>query len=371
MAAQMRILHMISSLNIGGSQTFVMNLYRNIDRESIQFDFIIDHPKEIYFQKEIESLGGVVYYMPAFQGTNIKKVRQAWKKFFRNHPEYKILHSHSRSYAALYLPIAKKFGLTTIIHSHSTSNGKGMRAVVKKFLQYPLRYQADYFMACSQKAGEWLFGKKICCDDRFYVIKNAIDAKKLKFDAKKRIVSRKKLGLTDEFTLGFLARVSEPKNPVFVIEIFYELKKRNSNAKLLFVGEGELLQEVKQRAYELEVIEDILFTGVRTDIENMLFAMDCYILPSLWEGLGISLIEAQASGLSCICSENIPLEAEVTEHVKVLYLSEPASKWARSIQKNDGNREWDNEVIINAGYDIAYNAIYLSDFYRKCCEEKR
>ena len=165
-----RVLQMIGTLGIGGSQSFVMNLYRNIDRNNIQFDFIVDHPNLDYYVNEIESLGGKVYYFPTFTGSNIVQVIKVWNQFFKEHPEYKIMHSHVRSYASIYIPIAKKYGLKTIIHSHSLSNGSGIKAMIKNILQLPLRYEADYFFSCSLEAGKWLFGKKVCMTDKFKIV---------------------------------------------------------------------------------------------------------------------------------------------------------------------------------------------------------
>ena len=152
---------MIGSLEMGGSQAMVMALYRAVDKEKVQFDFIVDSDKENVFVEEIQKLGGKIFRFPKFNGKNYLQIRSAWKSFFWEHPEYKVLHSHVRSYASLYLPIAKSFGVKTIIHSHNTSNGHGVTALGKKILQYPLRFQADYFFGCSELAGQWLFGKKV------------------------------------------------------------------------------------------------------------------------------------------------------------------------------------------------------------------
>lgn len=229
-----RILHMVSSLNIGGSQNFVMNLYRNIDRSRIQFDFIIDHDEHIYYKSEIEELGGKVYTFPCFKGTNIAEIKKYWKQFFLSHPEYKIFHCHSRSYASIYIPIARKLGIITILHSHSNSNGKGLSAVVKNILQLPLRYQAEYYMACSLDAGRWLFGNGICKSNKFFIINNAIDTVKFAFNEDMRKEIRNNIGIKDEFVLGYLARVTKAKNPIFVIDVMKELKKNNSKFKITF-----------------------------------------------------------------------------------------------------------------------------------------
>ena len=148
-----RVLHMIGSLNIGGSQALIMNIYRKIDKDFIQFDFIVDHDEQLFFAEEIQSLGGRVFILPGFNGRNLFEVKRAWHNFFLNHPEYYILHSHVRSYAAVFIPIAKKYGIYTIIHSHSTSNGEGLVSIAKTTMQYPLRYQADFFFGCSRESG--------------------------------------------------------------------------------------------------------------------------------------------------------------------------------------------------------------------------
>lgn len=357
---------MIGSLDIGGSQTMVMNLYRNIDRTKIQFDFIIDHPQERFYAEEIESLGGRIYTMPTFLGSNILQVRKAWNTFFKSHPEYKILHSHVRSYATIYVSIAKKYGLKTIVHSHSTSNGSGVGSIVKAVLQYPLRYQADYYMGCSKEAGEWLFGKNVIKRQNFYIINNAIDAKKFRFDKQMREKYRNEFNIGDDFVVGFLGRVTIPKNPSYVIEIFNEILKLYSNSKLLFVGDGDLLPDIKKLAVAYGLEKQVIFTGARSDTAGVYAAMDVYCFPSLWEGLGISLVEAQASGLPCICSENIPQEAIITSLVHQQSLNDGASIWARQILSLKNEKRADTyELIRKLGYDIKLNAEWIQNFYMK------
>lgn len=359
-----RILHMIGSLEIGGSQSMVLNIYRNIDRDKIQFDFIVDHPDRMHLAEEIRILGGKIYIMPTFRGTNILEICNSWNLFFDQHREYRILHSHVRSYASIYLPIARKHGVKTIIHSHSTSNGKGMTAIIKDILQYPLRYQADYFMACSKEAGIWLFGKKILNNNNFFVISNAIDTEKFTYDIRTRMRIRKQLGIKDEFVLGFLGRVVPAKNPFFVLEILYNMKKQGINIKLLFVGDGELLQSVKEKAKKYNIDKNIIFTGAISNTGDMYAAMDVYCFPSFWEGLGITLVEAQASGLHCICSENVPKEAIITDLVDVMRLDEGSMAWTKKIcSYREYNRKNTYQEIKAAGYDVKNNAIWFQNFY--------
>ena len=369
MSEPIRILQMIGNLNIGGSQAFVLNIYQKIDRSKFQFDFIVDSPENNYYMPKVESMGGRVYYFPKFNGKNYFEIKKFWSRFLEEHKEYTVLHSHVRSYASLYLPIAKSFGLKTIIHSHSNSNGKGVMTFAKSFLQFPLRFQADYYMACSQEAGRWLFGKRVCNSSCFQVVNNAIDVDDYVFSQQKREKIRSEFDVKNEFVLGYLARVTVPKNPLFVIDVMAELLKIIPNAKLLFVGDGELLSSVKKKATEFGIQKSVIFTGARTDVSYLLAAMDCYILPSFWEGLGISLIEAQASGLQCICSDRIPNEAIVSDLASRYPLDIGAKTWAEkiSLMQKKTIRPNVSEKIKKAGFDINENAEMMQKFYEKLC----
>lgn len=366
MGKVIKVLHVFGRLDIGGAETMVMNLFRVVDSSVVQFDFVKHTEESCFYEEEIRERGGIIYHCPKYNGKNHFEYRKWWESFFRRYHEYHVLHSHVRSIASIYIPIAEKNGIKTIIHSHSTSNGNGLSAIIKAVLQYPLRYQADYYLACSMEAGEWLFGKRICKSNKFQVIKNAIDVKKFLYNKQVRSETRKELGIDDEFVIGFLARVSTPKNPLFILDVFEEILKLKSGVKLLFVGDGELLSVIKKKAIEKKVSSHVIFTGLRVDTERMYQAMDCYLLPSLWEGLGISLIEAQASGLKCICSENIPQEAILSKNVKAMYLNAGCKTWAENILKIDENYERRDmyELIANAGYDIFEASKILINLYQ-------
>lgn len=361
-----RVLHMIGSLNIGGSQTMVINLYNNIDRAKVQFDFVIDKPNENYYVAELEHKGARVYTMPAFNGANLMSVRKAWHNFFEEHPEYKILHSHVRSYASVYIPIAKKHGLKTIIHSHNTSNGRGIKVAVKKIMQYPLRYQADGFFGCSKEAGRWLFGKKIV-KNKFHLLKNAIESDKFAYNESIRKKVRCELNLTDEcLVVGTVGRMVQQKNPFFTIELCERLKKVITDKrplKFLWVGDGELYEEVERQVKEKELQDIVVLLGARSDVEKWLQAMDIFVMPSQFEGLGIVAIEAQASGLPTLCSDVVPREVKVTELCEFLPLSE-IDQWVMKIINNEyENRKNTSDYIIESGYDIKTTAEWLQKYY--------
>lgn len=360
-----RLLHMIGSLEIGGSQAMVMNLYEKIDRRNLQFDFIIDHPDQTYLADRIKALGGKVYFMPTFKGWNVFEIQQSWNSFFEEHPEYKVLHSHVRSYASIYLPIAKKHGLKTIIHSHSTSNGKGVSSAVKALMQYPLRFQADYFMSCSDKAGRWLFGKRITQSNNYMVIPNAIDSERFVFGEKKRNQIRSELSIEDKFVVGHVGRLTEPKNHSFLLEVFAELRKTRKDAVLLLVGDGKLKKTIEEKIQSLNLDKSVLLLGSKSNTYDYYQAMDVFAFPSLWEGLGIAAIEAQASGLPCVVSERIPEEINIGAGlIHVVSLDEGKEVWAKAINSYESECRFSRvDEVKKAGYDISENAKLIQKFY--------
>ena len=364
-----RVLQMIGTLDLGGSQSMVMNLYRNIDREQIQFDFILDHPDGRYFVPEIEALGGRVYSLAPFRGTNAGEVRRDWNNFFYTHPDYTVLHSHVRSYASLYLPVAKAHGLQTVIHSHSTSNGSGVSAAVKEVLQKPLRHQADVLMACSTEAGEWLYGKKACQSERFVLLPNAVDLRRFAPDEEKRRALRKKMGLEGRLVLGHVGRFNEVKNHRFLLEVFREVHRLHPASSLLLLGEGAMQEEIARLAVDLGVAEDVLMTGNRDDVPEFLRIMDRFVFPSLWEGLPVTVVEAQAAGLPCFLSDVITRDVDLTPLVHYLPLGDPG-RWADEILR-DHPRQDVRADIARAGYDIQSAAAFLSRLYLRLDRQAR
>ena len=242
-----RVLHNIASLHFGGSQAFVMNIYNNIDREKVQFDFVVtpEERKDLYSQ--VEQMGGRIFVCPKYTGKNHFAYCKWWDDFFTEHPEYHVIHGHVRSTASIYLKIAKKHGLVTIAHSHSTSNGSGISAIVKDMLRLPIRHTADYLFACSDKAGKWLYGEKATEQPNYWMIPNGVDLNRFAFCEEKRQQMRQELGIAeDTFVLGHIGRFTVPKNHQFLMELFAEYHEENPNSKLLLVGDGELFETVQQ-----------------------------------------------------------------------------------------------------------------------------
>lgn len=363
MAEPIRILHMIGSLNIGGSQSVVINLYKNIDRSKIQFDFIIDHPNETFYKEYVDSLGARIFEMPTFTGINIIQVKKAWNRFFQEHPEYRILHSHVRSYASIYIPIAQKYGLKTIIHSHSTSNGKGIKSIIKAIMQYPLRNQADYFIGCSEEAGKWLFGSKVVKSDRYFTLKNAIDLSKYVFDQNIRLEYRSQLGLANEITYIHVGRFHPSKNHRFLIDLFAKIHEYNRNTKLVIVGDGQLRPQIESQISNLHLENSIILTGNRTDIPNLLFAADCFLFPSNWEGLPVTVVEAQAAGLPCLVSDRVTEEVAISGLVHFLPIYSGMECWLDAIKSMNYVKIYVHPEIQKSGFDISLTAGWLLHFY--------
>lgn len=386
MSEPIRILQVLGRLDRGGAETMVMNLYRHMDREQLQFDFVIHTEDECDYTQEVEKLGGRIYSVKPFCASTALEYRKQWRLFFREHPEYRIIHGHMRSTASLYLAEAQRAGLVTIVHSHNTSSGSGIPAVVKDVLQYPLRYQADYLFACGRRAGEWLYGKKACTGPRFRLLPNGIETERFRFQSELRAKKRHELGIGDE-ELVFLhiGRMEEQKNHRFLLQIMKEIERMEKKSRLLLCGCGPLEGELRAQA-----AADVCFLGVRDDIPALMMASDAMIFPSLFEGLPVTLVEAQAAGLPVLMSDTVTDEVILTDLVQTMSLKESAHLWAQQALgmaeptwraaeqsvKVDGQiqraaqqareRSAYAQEIRSAGYDVEQSAKWLAEFYLSC-----
>lgn len=370
MEQPIRVLHMIGCFEAGGSQAMVLNLLQAMDRTRVQFDFVVDNPDRMEWAGRAESLGAKIYTLPKFSGTNFLQVKNAWDCFFKEHPEYKILHSHVRSYASIYIPIAKKHGLKTIIHSHNTSNGNGLMATAKRILQYPLRFQADYFMACSMEAAQWLFGKKVAQSDRCRVLKNAIDVRLFRDDPACRTQYREKWNLQHKKVYIHVGRMTPQKNHGFLIDVFAGIHQKDPNAVLVCVGDGEQRKTIEQRITAYQLSDSVLLLGNRRDVPALLNMADCFLFPSSWEGLGIVAVEAQAAGLPCICSDQVPTLAKVTDNCVFLPLEKDV--WVENaLNIQCAQKDCIAERVAEAGYDIFAVAEWLQNFYLQFAENTK
>lgn len=357
-----RVLHVVGGMNQGGAENFLMNVYRNIDRKKVQFDFLVN--REGVFDEEIKALGGKIYYIPALQKVGQIKYTKNLDKFFQEHKEYKIVHSHINQVSGLILERANKVGIPIrIAHSHNNKYGKNILIqLYKNYLRTKIKDNANYKFACSEQAGEFLYGKQA----RFEVINNSIDTSKFIFSKEKRQKVREQLKINNEcFVIGNVGRLAYQKNQIFLIKIFNEFIKLNKNSKLILIGKGTLKKDILKYINKCKLEKNIIMLEDRTDVNELMQVMDYFVLPSRFEGLGIVLIEAQAAGLKCIASKDvIPKEAKVTDLLEFYSLDNKASDWAKKIYANKNyTRVNTMQQIKEKGFDIKETTHYLEDFY--------
>ena len=269
----------------GGVESVVMNYYRNIDKSKVQFHFICDEDSTDIPYDEIEKLGGKVIVVPPYQKL-FKYQKELYKIFKENN--YKIVHSHINALSVFPLRVAKKAGVPIrIAHSHSTSNKKEWKKnIVKNILRPFSKVYANKFFACTKHAGEWLFGKKIIERKELNVINNAIDLKKFEFNEKIRENLRKEFGIKeDTIVIGHIGRFMKQKNHDFLIDVFNELIKKDENSILILIGQGPLLNDMKQKVRDLKIEDKVKFIGQVTDVEKYYNIMDVFLFPSIYEGL--------------------------------------------------------------------------------------
>lgn len=352
-----RMLHIVGSMSPSGIGNFIMNIYRNIERNKVQFDFIVHEHREISFDEEIQEMGGKLFYVtrkavsPRQNFLDIKKVVKDGS--------YKIVFRHTdTATVALDLMAAKLGGaVRRIPHSHSTSTpNKKMHRIFQPFLNW---VSTDFY-ACSKDAGKWLYGHS-----DYEVIWNGIDIGQFTFSRQKREEVRKKEDLEDKLVFGHVGNFLPVKNHFFLMEVFREILKTEKNATLLFIGGGSLQSQLEERADILKIREHVIFAGVRNDTAELLQAMDLFCFPSFYEGMPIALVEAQASGLPCLISETITDDVIVTDLVCKESLDKTAQEWARLAIKlaRETVRADTGAQIKSGGFDVKELAAkYEKDF---------
>lgn len=357
-----RILQVVTHMNRGGLETMLMNYYRHIDREQVQFDFLTHRSYDGDYGEEIKSLGGKIYHLPMLNPFS-SGYKKALRNFLNEHKEYKIIHVHQDCLSSVILKEAKKCGVPIrVAHSHCSSQDKDLKYPVKLFYKQFIAKYATKLFACGNDAGNWMFGGA-----PFTVLNNAIDAKSYIFDNNKHDEQRLKWGIqSNEILVGHVGRFSPPKNHVFLLDIFNEVQK-NVPAKLILVGDGELRPEIEDKIKSLRLEDKVILTGVRSDVADLLQMMDVFVFPSNYEGLPVTMVEAQASGLPCLISDKVPIECKKTDLVQQLPLNMSAVKWADEVIKA-ANIERKNtyEQIVHADFDIVANAKKLQAYYLNC-----
>lgn len=342
-----------------GIASVIMNYYRAMEKDNIQMDFLAGMGIGSEIKKELQTAGSVVYEIP--RRHNIKKYMKRLRKLLEEE-QYQVVHVHGNSATMVFelLPAARAQIPVRIAHSHST-NCRNYLLHKTTYMLFEKSYTHGF--ACGTKAGEWLFGTH-----PYTVIRNGIDTSRFGFSSDLRYEYRRKIGAGNRKVIGHVGYFDPVKNQEFLIELASRLKNRDKKYLFLFIGEGKTMYRVREKADECGVLDSILFCGTVNDVYGYMAAMDIFVLPSLYEGLPVSLLEAQCSGLSCLVSDRVSAEADVTGLVDFLPLEKP-ELWVEKIQESSGDKKRTEtsyraaEDIAAAGYDISKNADDLKNLY--------
>lgn len=354
----LRVLHVVTSMDRGGLETMLMNYYRHIDRDILQFDFLTHREFSGKYDNEIKKMGGIIHHLPKLNPFS-RSYKKALYDFFKSH-EYMIVHVHQDCLSSVVLKEAKKCNVPVrIAHSHSSSQEKNYLYPIKWWYRHFISKYATKLFACSQDAGRWMF-----CGAPFEVVNNAVEALQFSFNKEIRELKRSEFYIeNNELLIGTVGNFWSPKNHSFIIDIFIQIQKKVP-ARLILVGEGPTREAIEEKVINSGIKDKVVFTGVRADISDILQAMDIFLLPSLFEGLPVTVIEAQSAGLPCFISDHVPSESMITDLVEQIPLSKNAEHWAdRMIEVAQRPRRNTYNEIVRAGYDIEKSAKKLQDYY--------
>lgn len=425
MSEPIRVLHVLGGVGLGGAESRIMDLYRQMDRSEIQFDFLIHsnamnymHSNAVnhmhsstanhmhsgagnhmhssageagkapekrkkyfaeaagdnlpgrkpeFYDDEIRRLGGHIYVLPKFKVYNYFTYKRAVKSFFARHHEFQVVQGHMTSTAGIYLPVAHEYGVPiTVAHSRNAGVVKGLKGAATKFFRRNLIKKADYCFACSELAGEDVFGRDAMRQGKVKIIHNAVDVDRFTYDPRKRAKVREELGLGEKLTLGHVGRFNYQKNHPYLIDIFAALCENRTDAVLLLLGEGPDQESIREKCRLLGIENKVRFLGNQKHPEDYYQAMDIFLLPSFFEGLPGVLVEAQAAGLKCLVSDTVTREAQATDLVTYLSIERPAGEWAKRIQTEAGYERQDTcQTMRDAGFDVKTQAEGYRLFYRK------
>lgn len=354
-----RILQVVTVMNMGGIENFIMNVYRNIDRTKIQFDFLVHRNEKGFFDEEIKSLGGEIFILPALSPFTFFRYKKEFTLFLKEH-KYNTIHSHINATSTIVLAIAKKNKIPhRIAHSHADSTeGKSlMKNSLKKFL----KNFSTHNLACSDNAGKWLFGI-----NNYEVLSNGIDVDKFLFNPDLRSRLRKKMNIHEQdFVVGHVGRFSKVKNHDFIFKVFKKIVENNSNSKLILIGNGELRREIELKIEELGLQNKVILTGIISNANEYLNVMDTFIFPSFFEGFPLSLIEAQAAGLPSIISKDLSTEIDLTDLVIRMSIYIDEINWSKAITETKilNERMAYNNEVAKSRYNIKFVAKKVEQLY--------
>lgn len=366
MTEPVRVLMLFTILNRGGAETMVMNYYRHINRSKVQFDFVVHREERGAYEDEIEQLGGRIYRMMPLRPWTFRQYKRQISHFFDEHPEYQIIHGQCSESGYFFYKEAAKRGVSHIIaHAHSSHVPFDLKLIVRTWLKHKMRPYLTECFACGKEAAEWLFGKQMA--EKAIILPNAIDTLQFNYSEKKREKKRELLGIAkDQLVICHVGSFVKAKNHTFILDVFYRLHQNNPKTLLLLIGDGNLKSEVIKKTHHLSLDHVVSFLGVRDDVNELMMVSDVFLFPSIHEGLPMSLVEAQCSGLTCIVSESIPQEVYMTDLITRLSIYNNVEDWVNAIIKQSAihrDRSIYTKQITAAGYDIRQSSSWLQNFY--------
>ena len=363
-----KVAYVLGKLHSGGKKNLVMEYYRHMDTDKVRIDFICDNDSNSIPEEEVVSLGGKVYRITPYE--NIFKNMKEMKKIFEQE-KYDVVHAWDSTMNLFPMILAKQAGVKVrISESLSMANKEEKKYIIKYMLKPFASVATNYYMACGVDCGVFQFGQKAYDEGRIAIFKTVINTNENAYNPELRVITREKFGWQNKNVYGFIGRYMVQKNPVFVIELFNEIQKIDSKAHLVLIGFGGLEQAMMKKVNEFGITDKVENLGRREDIKQFYNAFDCFLLPSLYEGLPVVGLESQSCGLPIFFSSEITQEAKACDMAEFIPLKTPASEWAKQIvmkveQNIPVRRSYANEVA-TAGFDSRSEALRLQDYY---CEK--
>lgn len=367
-----RILHSVSNMDRAGIETMLMNYYRHIDRTKIQFDFLCNKKKPGAYDDEIRELGGKIFHTPGLNPAKYPQYLQYMKKLFQENPEYQIIEAHNGALGVYALHAAKRNSIPVrIFHAHGASIAKDLKYPLKLFCRKLLPLNMNEHYTCGKDSAKCYFTRRVFAEGDYVLIPNAIELDRFLYNAEIRKKIRMENGLEDKHVVGHVGNYTPPKNHMFLIDIFVELKKKDPKACLVLLGGGKYMEAVKCRAQELGIADSVRFMGSLPNANEWYQAFDVFVMPSLREGLPLVGIEAQAADLPCFFSTSITDEIGILEKTSFIDLKQGPEGWAEAICDVFEHQERSNvrQILAEHGYDIAVEAKKLQERYLKLVGE--
>lgn len=366
-----RVLQSVSNMDRAGIETMLMNYYRHIDRSEVQFDFIVNKSKPGDYDEEIRRMGGRIFQSPGLNPLHYPAYLRFVKSIAAQDSSIRILHAHNEAMGLYALNGAKYAGIKVrIAHAHNTNIIRDYKWPLKMFCKHFLASSATDLWSCGRDAGIYFFGEKNW-NERGMILHNAIEIPRFRFEPSVRAQMRARYGLDGKTVLGHVGRFNVQKNHDRILSIFACYLKQHPDSALVLIGEGERMQEVKDKARALGIESAVLFAGLQSNVNDWYQMMDLFLMPSLFEGLPVVGIEAQASGLSCVFSDAVPDEVLLSEHSVQIPLTASDDVWAGQIAqmvRSPFDRVQGEQIVRDAGYDIDIEAKRLQELYLKMSE---